>query len=123
MMILKKNIKEVIYLILNLFFHVINIILLKFEFFKINFGEEFPNIINNIHDYVKKIMGKENKPKNAFHNDPNVPDNNINMIIVKLTKNIKAENRKITKKIYILFNGKKYMVEIEDNNKIYLNKI
>ena len=26
-------------------------------------------------------------------------------------------------KIYILFNGKQYMVEIEDNNKIYLNKI
>ena len=60
-------------------------------------------------------MGKENKPKNAFQNDdPDAPDNTISMKIVKLTKNIKGEDRNITRKIYILSDGKQHMVEIED---------
>ena len=60
-------------------------------------------------------MGKENKPKNAFQNDdPDAPDNTISMKIVKLTKNIKGGDRNITRKIYILSDGKQHMVEIED---------
>ena len=32
-------------------------------------GEESPNIINNIHDCIEKIMGKENKLNNAIQID------------------------------------------------------
>jgi hypothetical protein len=78
-------------------------------------GEEPPDIINSVQDYIEKTMGKENKPKNAFQNDdPDAPDNTISMKIVKLTKNIKGEDRNITRKIYILSDGKQHMVEIED---------
>ena len=38
------------------------------------------NIINNIHYYVEKIMGKENKSKNVFQND----DASDNIISKKL---------------------------------------
>ena len=60
-------------------------------------------------------MGKENKSKNAFQNDEfNELDNTISMKIVKLTKNINAEDRNITNKIYILSNLKQNMEEIEE---------
>ena len=47
-------------------FQVIIIKLLKFELFKImqclhEIGEESPDIINKIHNYIEKITGKENK--------------------------------------------------------------
>ena len=51
-------------------------------------------------------MGKENKSKNASQNDdPDESDNN-NMKIVKFTKNIKDEDRNITKKyiFYLMLN-------------------
>ncbi len=32
-------------------------------------GDESPNIINNIHDCIEKIMGKENKLNNAIQID------------------------------------------------------
>ena len=60
-------------------------------------------------------MGKENKSKNAFQNDEfNELDNTISMKILKLTKNINAEDRNITNKIYILSNLKQNIDEIED---------
>ena len=59
-------------------------------------------IINNIQDNNEKIMRKENKSKNAFQNDdPDESDIN-SMKNVKLTKNIKDEDRNITKK-YIFY--------------------
>ena len=51
-------------------------------------------------------MGKENKSKNASQNDdPDESDNN-SMKIVKFTKNIKDEDRNITKKciFYLMLN-------------------
>ena len=71
---------------------------LKFELFKIMqkfymILEKNLNIINNIHDYVVKIMGKENKSKNVFQND-DASDNIISIKIVKLTKKIKDEKTK-----------------------------
>ena len=80
-------------------------------------GEEPPDIINCVQDYIEKTMGKENKPKNAFQNDdPDAPVNTINMKIVKLTKN-KGEERNTTKKIYILSDGKQHMVKLKIENK------
>jgi len=70
-------------------------------------------------------MGKENKPKNAFQNDdPDAPDNTISMKIVKLTKNIKGEDRNITRKIYILYTNElmssmNMLNYVQKNNHIY----
>ena len=70
-------------------------------------------------------MGKENKSKNAFQNDEfNALNNTLNMKNVKLTKNINAEDRNITNKIYILSNVKQIWRKLKkENNKINLNKI
>ena len=67
-------------------------------------GDESPNIINNIHCYIEKIMGKENIPNNAIQiDDPDEPDNINSIKIVKITK--KGEDRNKKKK-YILSNCK-----------------
>ena len=55
--------------------------------------EESADIKNNINIYYEKIMGKENKSKNAFQNDDE-PDKTISLKNFKLTKNIKDENRR-----------------------------
>ncbi len=96
-MILKKKIKKVIYLFLNLFmliFQVIIIKLLKFELFK---------IMQSLHEIGEDLlMGKENKPNNAFENDDfHEPDNTISIKIVKIINNIKGEDRNL-KKIYFI---------------------
>ena len=68
-------------------------------------------------------MGKENKSKNAFQNDDGL-DKTIRMKNFKLTKNINAEDRNITNKIYILSNVKQIWRKLKkENNKINLNKI
>lgn len=60
-------------------------------------------------------MGKNSKPKNAFQiEDPDAPDNTQSVKIVKLKKIIQGEERSITRKIYLLDNGRQHMVEIED---------
>ena len=60
-------------------------------------------------------MGKEKKSKNAFQNDElNELDNTISMKNVKLTINIKDEDRNITKKMHILSNVNQNMEEIEE---------
>ena len=69
-------------------------------------GEESPDIINKIHNYIEKITGKENKLNNALEE----PNNIISVKNIKLTKNIK---RNKTKKFYILSNGKQHKIEIE----------
>ena len=78
-------------------------------------GEEPPDIIDSVQEYVQKTMGKNNQPKNAFQiDDPDAPDNTQSIKIVKLKKIINGEERNITRKIYLLDNGKQHMVEIED---------
>ena len=48
------------------------------------------------------LMGKENKPNNAFENDDFYePDNTISIKIVKIINNIKGEDRNL-KKIYFI---------------------
>ncbi len=62
---------------------------------------ESPNIINNIHCYIEKIMGKENIPNNAIQiDDPDEPVNINSIKIVKITK--KGEDRNIKKNIFYL---------------------
>ena len=78
-------------------------------------GEEPPDVINSVQDYIQKTMGKNNQPKNPFQiDDPDAPDNTQSVKIVKLKKIIQGEERNITRKIYLLDNGRQHMVEIED---------
>jgi hypothetical protein len=78
-------------------------------------GEEPPDIVNSVQDYIEKTMGKERKIKNAFQNeDPDAPDNTVSVKIVKLNKVINGKERHITRKIYVLDDGKQHIVEIED---------
>ena len=78
-------------------------------------GEEPPDVINSVQDYIQKTMGKNSQPKNAFQiEDPDAPDNTQSVKIVKLKKIIQGEERNITRKIYLLDNGRQHMVEIED---------
>ena len=78
-------------------------------------GEEPPDVINSVQDYIQKTMGKNNQPKNAFQiDDPDAPDNTQSVKIVKLKKVIQGQERNITRKIYLLDNGRQHMVEIED---------
>jgi hypothetical protein len=80
-------------------------------------GEEPPDVINSVQDYIQKTMGKNNQPKNAFQiDDPDAPDNTQSVKIVKLKKIIQGQERNITRKIYLLDNGRQHMVEIEDKN-------
>lgn len=78
-------------------------------------GEEPPDVINSVQDYIQKTMGKNNETKNRFQeDDPDAPDNTTSVKIVKLKKMIRGEEKNITRKIYVLDNGKQHMVEIED---------
>ena len=79
-------------------------------------GEEPTDVVNSVQDYIAKTMGKDNsKPKNPFQvEDIDAPDNTVSVKIVKITKNIKGVDRKITRKIYVLSDGKQHIVEIED---------
>ena len=78
-------------------------------------GEEPPDVVNSVQDYIEKTMGKDRKIKNAFQNeDPDAPDNTVSVKIVKLNKVINGKERHITRKIYVLDDGKQHIVEIED---------
>ena len=78
-------------------------------------GDEPPDVVNSVQDYIEKTMGKEKKINNAFQNDdPDAPDNTISVKIVKLKKTINGKERNITRKIYVLNDGKQHIVEIED---------
>ena len=77
-MALKKNIKELIYFFLEFVYHGVSSdnnktfkvrIVLIYSKILHEIGEESPNIINNIHDCIEKIMGKENKLNNAIQID------------------------------------------------------
>ena len=66
-------------------------------------GEESPDIINNIHYYIEKIIWKENKPNNAIQNDDfDEPDNTISIKTFKIINNIKRNRTKN----FILSKGK-----------------
>ncbi len=78
-------------------------------------GEEPPDVVNSVQDYIEKTMGKDRKIKNAFQNeDPDAPDNTVSVKIVKLNKVINGKEKHITRKIYVLDDGKQHIVEIED---------
>ena len=63
-------------------------------------GDEPPDIINSVQDYIHKDMRKNNQPKNAFQiDDPDAPDNTQSVKIVKLKKVIQGEERNITRKM------------------------
>ena len=79
-------------------------------------GEEAPDVINSISDYIDKTMNvQEKRSDNLYQNDdPDAPQNTINMKIIKFRKVIGGKERAVVRKIYMLDNGRQHMVEIED---------
>ena len=79
-------------------------------------GEEPTDVVNSVQDYIAKTMNKDNtQPKNRFQvEDIDAPDNTVSVKIVKIKKTIKGIERNITRKIYVLDDGKQHIVEIED---------
>ena len=79
-------------------------------------GEEPTDVVNSVQDYIAKTMNKENtQPMNRFQvEDIDAPDNTVSVKIMKIKKNIKGVERNITRKLYVLDDGKQHIVEIED---------
>lgn len=71
--------------------------------------------INYIQDYIQKTFYRK-KPVNAFQEeDPDAPDDTISVKLVKTNKMINGQNKKITKKIYLLSDKTQHIIEIEEN--------
>ena len=57
----------------------------------------------------------DNQPKNPFQvDDIDAPDNTVSVKLMKIQKEIKGVKRNITRKIYLLDDGKQHIVEIEE---------
>ncbi|MCQ2819729.1 MAG: CAP domain-containing protein [archaeon] len=68
-----------------------------------------------IQDYIEKTYYKKN-PVNEFQvDDIDAPDNTVSVKVLKMTKLINGEERKFTKKIYMLEDKTQHIVEIEEN--------
>lgn len=79
-------------------------------------GDEPADVVNSVQDYIAKTMNKEKTAsKNPFQDeDPDAPDDTMSVKLVKMKKTIKGTQRNITRKIYLLKNGKQHIVEIEN---------
>lgn len=79
-------------------------------------GEYPPDVIDNVQEYIERTSNKE-KSSNAFQKeDLDAPDNTVSMKIVKLKKEIQGQKKNITRKIYLLDNGRQHIVEVEDTS-------
>lgn len=78
-------------------------------------GEEPTDIVDSIQEYIERTKKKDNEKLNAFQKDDlDAPDNTVSVKIMKIQKNIKGEVKGITRKIYLLDNGRQHIVEVED---------
>lgn len=79
-------------------------------------GDEPTDVVDSVRDYIDKTMNKgDNKPKNPFQvDDIDAPDNTVSVKLMKIQKEIKGVKRNITRKIYLLDDGKQHIVEIEE---------
>ena len=79
-------------------------------------GDEPTDVVDSVRDYIDKTMNKgDNQPKNPFQvDDIDAPDNTVSVKLMKIQKEIKGVKRNITRKIYLLDDGKQHIVEIEE---------
>lgn len=78
-------------------------------------GTEPPDVINTVQEYIQRTKGASGEKQNRFQeDDPDAPDKTTSVKIVKLKKLINGIEKNITRKIYLLEDGKQHIVEIED---------
>ena len=75
-----------------------------------------PNVAKNLmEDYIKKAFYKRLIVNKFQEDDPDAPDDTIEVKVVKCKKVIGGKEKKITKKIYTLKDQSLHIVEIEEN--------
>ena len=75
-----------------------------------------PNVgINFMQDYIQKTFYKRYVVNKFQEEDPDAPDDTIDVKITKCYKNVGGQNKKITKKIYTLKDKSLHIMEIEEN--------
>ena len=75
-----------------------------------------PNVgINFMQDYIQKTFYKRYVVNRFQEEDPDAPDETIDVKITKCRKNINGKDKKITKKIYTLRDKSFHIMEIEEN--------
>jgi hypothetical protein len=81
-------------------------------------GDEPTDVVDSVRDYIDKTMNKGEggkQCKNPFQvDDIDAPDNTVSVKLMKIQKEIKGVKRNITRKIYLLDDGKQHIVEIEE---------
>ena len=75
-----------------------------------------PNVgINFMQDYIQKTFYKRYVVNKFQEEDPDAPDDTIDVKITKCYKTIGGKDKKITKKIYTLKDKSLHIMEIEEN--------
>ena len=75
-----------------------------------------PNVgINFMQDYIQKTFYKRYIVNKFQEEDPDAPDDTIDVKIAKCYKYVGGQNKKITKKIYTLKDKSLHIMEIEEN--------
>ena len=75
-----------------------------------------PNVgINFMQDYIQKTFYKRYVVNKFQEEDPDAPDDTIDVRITKCQKTISGKEKKITKKIYTLKDQSLHIMEIEEN--------
>ena len=75
-----------------------------------------PNVgINFMQDYIQKTFYKRYVVNKFQEEDPDAPDDTIDVKITKCYKTIGGKEKKITKKIYTLKDKSLHIMEIEEN--------
>ena len=78
-------------------------------------GEEPTDVVDSVQEYIDRTKDKDKKNVNAFQKDDlDAPDNTVSVKIVKVQKTIKDEQKNLTRKIYLLDDGRQHIVEVED---------
>ena len=71
--------------------------------------------INYIQDYIQKTFYKKKIVNDFQEDDPDAPDDTVNVKIEKINKIVDGKEKKITKKIYLLKDKTQHILEIEEN--------
>ena len=75
-----------------------------------------PNVaINFMQDYIQKTFYKRYVVNKFQEDDPDAPDDTIDVRIAKCQKTVGGKEKKITKKIYTLKDQSLHIMEIEEN--------
>jgi hypothetical protein len=75
-----------------------------------------PNVsINFMQDYIQKTFFKRYVVNKFQEEDPDAPDDTIDIKVIKCNKIVAGKDKKITKKIYTLQDKSLHIMEIEEN--------